>query len=92
LSDNSFNTTVQTNLNNLKQSIRQKTDTEIAVNYFLAELPTFLNIPTLLNVPSSCCLYHQIPSFIKYIYNEKNLQEPNQGFIAVNFEDPLVET
>lgn len=55
-----------------------------AVPYFLHELPLYLDTPKILTVPSSFCVYHNIPSFIKYIYRDNTFSSINQGFMVAN--------
>lgn len=71
-------------LKNLKTT-HEFTDLNIAQNYFLEELPTFLNLPSLLDIPHCCCIYHYLFPFVHYIYNEKKLNEIGNGFAAVEF-------
>lgn len=62
-------------------------NTNIAVQYILNEMPLFMNTPSILNVTSSLFSYHQTPQFINYLYNdhrEKELIALNQGFIQLS--------
>ncbi len=59
----------------------------VAVQYFLHELPLYLNTPNILMVPSSFCVYHNTPNFIEYIYKDDILSSMNQGFIMANVID-----
>ncbi|MDR3071353.1 MAG: tRNA-dependent cyclodipeptide synthase [Endomicrobium sp.] len=64
----------------------------IAVKYFLAELPLYLNIPDILNISSSLFVYKDLPSkFLYDVYNGCNLFGSlfvlRQGCLAVNFDD-----
>ena len=56
---------------------------EIAVQYFLKELPLFLNSSKILNVKSCMFIYHNIPQFLKVIYNNYDLANQNQGFAII---------
>ena len=53
---------------------------EIAVQYFLQELPVFLRAPEILHVPSCLFVYHTIPCFLKEIYDHYQLSSQSQGF------------
>lgn len=55
----------------------------MAVKYFLAELPMFLDTPKILNVSSSFFVYKDIPNFLEIIYNKKLLVSPKQGFLTI---------
>ena len=57
--------------------------TDIAVQYFLAELPLFLDTPRLLNVPSSSFIYKDIPEFLKNIFAERIFVASNQNFLTM---------
>jgi cyclo(L-tyrosyl-L-tyrosyl) synthase len=62
----------------------------IAVKYFLAEVPLFLNSLEIFNINSSLFVYKEIPEFISRIYNDSSfshLCSSFQGFLAVNFID-----
>jgi tRNA-dependent cyclodipeptide synthase len=72
-------------ISNLTLSGRKVINKEIAAQYFLAELPLLLNTPDILGIPSSCFIYHKIMDIAELIYSQKNLQAPNQGFMAVEF-------
>ncbi|MDX1924207.1 MAG: tRNA-dependent cyclodipeptide synthase [Rickettsiaceae bacterium] len=52
----------------------------IAVEYFLRELPLFLKAPEILGVDSCTFIYRVIPSFLKEIYDRYPLTSVNQGF------------
>jgi cyclo(L-tyrosyl-L-tyrosyl) synthase len=57
---------------------------EIAVKYFLAELPLYLDTPGILGTPSSLFVYKDAPSeFLKKIYAENLLVAPRQGYLAI---------
>jgi cyclo(L-tyrosyl-L-tyrosyl) synthase len=64
-------------------------DVNTCFNYFIAELPFLLHSAEFAGTASSCFIYRENNAFLSYIFSEKHLQEPNQGFVAVNFEDPL---
>ncbi|MGI4852200.1 MAG: tRNA-dependent cyclodipeptide synthase [Janthinobacterium lividum] len=56
---------------------------DIAVKYFLAELPLFLNTPKILKISSSIFMYNNIPEFLKNIYEQKIFISPKQGFLKM---------
>ncbi len=58
-----------------------------AVKYFLYELPLFLNTPQILNISSSLFIYHNIPYYIKKIYDDYSIVSSKQGFIAVEISE-----
>jgi cyclo(L-tyrosyl-L-tyrosyl) synthase len=63
---------------------------KIAVKYFLAELPLYLNTPDILNISSSLFVYKDLPSnFLSSIYNGHSsfgsLLSLRQGCLAVKF-------
>jgi cyclo(L-tyrosyl-L-tyrosyl) synthase len=62
---------------------------QIAVNYFLKELPIFLDTSSILNVSSSTFIYHQTPEIISELFNNKLILSPNQnqGFVQLEFFD-----
>jgi cyclo(L-tyrosyl-L-tyrosyl) synthase len=62
----------------------------IAVKYFIAELPVYLNVPEILNVSSSLYVYKDLPSeFLMKIYRKEGQffshKSLKQGCLAVNF-------
>jgi cyclo(L-tyrosyl-L-tyrosyl) synthase len=58
---------------------------DVAVQYFLAELPLYLDTPGILGVPSSLFIYKDpLPNFLQKIYVEKVLVSPYQGYMTVN--------
>ncbi|MDR0678198.1 MAG: tRNA-dependent cyclodipeptide synthase [Holosporaceae bacterium] len=58
---------------------------DVAVQYFLAELPLYLDTPGILGVPSSLFVYKDpLPDFLQKIYIENLLVSPNQGYMMVN--------
>jgi cyclo(L-tyrosyl-L-tyrosyl) synthase len=62
----------------------------IAVKYFLAELPLFLNSPEILNLESSLFIYKDTPEFVSRIYNDSlfsDLPSVSQGYMAINLID-----
>lgn len=59
---------------------------QIAVKYFLAELPLFLWSPEILDKPSAVFCYHQCPSFLKELFNGicgDDLVHEKQGFLII---------
>jgi cyclo(L-tyrosyl-L-tyrosyl) synthase len=62
----------------------------VAVKYFIAELPMYLNIPEILNIPSSLYTYKDLPShFLTSVYNKNSpffsYVSSKQGYLVVNF-------
>jgi cyclo(L-tyrosyl-L-tyrosyl) synthase len=55
----------------------------IAVEYFLRELPLFINTPQIIQKKSSLFVYHSIPSFLEKLYSEGKITSENQGFLKV---------
>jgi cyclo(L-tyrosyl-L-tyrosyl) synthase len=62
---------------------------KLAVKYFIAELPIYLNTSEILNVPSSLYVYKDQPvDFLSNIYNNSpfsKLISSNQGYLVVTF-------
>jgi cyclo(L-tyrosyl-L-tyrosyl) synthase len=62
----------------------------LAVKYFLAELPLYLNTPEILNVSSSLFVYKDLPTdFLNKIYNNgpfSSLLSLKQGCLAIQFD------
>lgn len=60
---------------------------DIAVNYFLRELPLLVNSPNIFNVNYSTFVYHKYPPLLKKFYNDNafGLIANNQGFCCVEF-------
>jgi cyclo(L-tyrosyl-L-tyrosyl) synthase len=61
--------------------------TRVTVDYFLYELPLFLNTPAILNVDSSVFIYHNPPPSIKRIFMNSSLVSKKQGFIIVSLTE-----
>jgi cyclo(L-tyrosyl-L-tyrosyl) synthase len=60
----------------------------IAVQYFLKELPLFLNGTEILNIKSSLFVYKDTPKLISRIYNDNlfsDLLSVSQGYMAIQF-------
>jgi tRNA-dependent cyclodipeptide synthase len=67
----------------------------VAVKYFIAELPIYLNIPEVLNVSSSLYVYKDLPSqFLVKIYNKESQFSSHmslkQGYLAVDFREEIL--
>ncbi|MDR2437696.1 MAG: tRNA-dependent cyclodipeptide synthase [Endomicrobium sp.] len=63
---------------------------KVAVKYFIAELPIYLNVPEILNVSSSLYAYKDLPSeFLMKIYNKEGRfsshRSLKQGCLSVDF-------
>lgn len=71
---------------NSRNIVINKEMNEIAVQYFLRELPIFLNSSEILNVKSCIFIYHNIPQFLQQIYNDYNLANQHQGFAVIKNE------
>ncbi len=58
---------------------------EIAVNYFLGELPFYMDTPRMLNVDSSVVVYHKPISFFVDLFKDRQLNSiaNNQGHIVL---------
>lgn len=59
----------------------------VAVKYFLHELPLFLDTPGILGVGSSLFIYNTIPEYLQAIYNLNCLISPHQGFLVANIKN-----
>jgi cyclo(L-tyrosyl-L-tyrosyl) synthase len=62
----------------------------VAVKYFIAELPIYLNSPEILEISQSLYVYKDPPSdFLTGVYNKKNpfysYMSSKHGYLAVNF-------
>jgi tRNA-dependent cyclodipeptide synthase len=62
----------------------------LAVKYFIAELPIYLNSSEILEIPHSLYVYKDPPSdFLTGVYNKKNpfcsYVSAKHGYLAVNF-------
>jgi len=69
-----------TKIANLKEK-----NIKMAVQYFLREIPLFLDTPTILNVKSSLFIYHQIPKYLEYLYLNRGMVSSRQGFLTIKF-------
>lgn len=72
---------VLTNYSKYNKSLLNDDSSNIAVQYFLKELPLFLWADKILNIKSCCFVYPNIPCFLSKIYKEYNLGSADQGFI-----------
>lgn len=61
----------------------------LAVQYFLDELPLFVDSPGIFGVDQSCFVYHQRVDFLEQFYNSQLTWGPaaGQGFLVVQPED-----
>lgn len=57
---------------------------EVAVQYFLQELPIFLSAPEILGIKSCAFIYYTMPVFLNEIYKNYNLVSKFQEFVIVN--------
>jgi cyclo(L-tyrosyl-L-tyrosyl) synthase len=61
----------------------EETSRGIAVNYFIHELPLFLNTPEILGLNFSIFIYHNPPPYLKSMYQTDLSICQNQGFMAI---------
>ncbi|GHU16235.1 hypothetical protein FACS189472_00820 [Alphaproteobacteria bacterium] len=60
----------------------------IAIQYFLAELPLYLNTPDILGIPSSLFVCKDPPSaFLKKVYEDNVLASRQQGYLTVKMDN-----
>ncbi|GHT90916.1 cyclo(L-leucyl-L-leucyl) synthase [Alphaproteobacteria bacterium] len=60
----------------------------IAVQYFLAELPLYLNTPYIFSIPSSLFVYKDSPSdFLKKVYEDDQLVSHQQGCLTLKIDN-----
>lgn len=66
-----------------RNEVWSNTSVELAVRYFLAELPLFLRAPEIINSSSAVFCYHQCPQFVRTLYEQGayGLLHDTQGFI-----------
>jgi cyclo(L-tyrosyl-L-tyrosyl) synthase len=74
---------VLTNHSKYSESTLNKISLEIAVQYFLKELPLFLWANKILGIENCCFVYPSIPLFLLRIYKEYYLNSINQGFLII---------
>ena len=55
----------------------------LAVQYFLTELPLMLNVPKILAVDSCDFVYQVIPEFLQQLYQQKELVSDKQRFLIL---------
>ena len=72
-------------LNNTKDKEITIEDSQknIAVQYFLLELPVMTHSTDILNLKSCDFVYHMIPKFLKQLYHSKDLVSPTQNFLVL---------
>ncbi|MFJ9011657.1 tRNA-dependent cyclodipeptide synthase [Streptomyces canus] len=58
----------------------------LAVRYFLAEMPLFLDTPRIANVTSSVFCYHQVPNFLDELFHRRLTLRPadGQGYVRLS--------
>ena len=71
----------------LSTNIVNQQELDIAVWYFLYELPILVDSPTVLSVPSSIFIYHITPNSLKKLYLLDKVINLNQGFLELKFID-----
>lgn len=74
---------VLTNHSKYSESTLNDSSLEIAVQYFLKELPLFLWANKILGVENCCFVYPSVPSFLFTIYKEYCLSSIHQGFLII---------
>jgi cyclo(L-tyrosyl-L-tyrosyl) synthase len=64
----------------------------LAVRYFLAELPLFLDTPAITGVPASVFVYHQRVAFLERLYRGELARRPSaaQGFLVLTAAEAAV--
>lgn len=71
--------------NNTQHDDLGPSDLELAVRYFLHELPLIGSSTEVLNKEKSVFSYHNIPGFLKNLFSERSMDiiNPNQGLVIV---------
>lgn len=69
--------------NNTKNIEIEEFQKNIAVQYFLFELPVMTHANDILGIPSCDFVYHYIPNFLKHIYLSEELVSPKQRFLIL---------
>ncbi len=54
-----------------------------AVQYFLREMPLFVDTPSILGVHSSLFVYHSIPKYLEELYEKSSKISVKQGFLKL---------
>lgn len=60
----------------------------LAAQYFLAELPLFLDSPRIFNKDSCVFVYKDMPEFLREIYEKSHLVSPGQRFLIESCQAP----
>lgn len=68
--------------NNTKEKI-EEFQKNIAVQYFLCELPIMTFATSVLKIESCDFVYHSMPRFLKHLYLNKGLVSPKQRFLIL---------
>ena len=71
------------NNNKAKDVKIEESQKNIAVQYFLLELPIMTHSTNILELGSCDFVYHTIPKFLKYLYSTKELISPTQNFLVL---------
>lgn len=58
----------------------------IAVQYFLYELPVYLNMSEILEIDSCLYVYHSISDFLRELYFDSSMTSSTQGFLILEVE------
>ena len=61
----------------------EESQKNIAVQYFLLELPIMTHSTNILELESCDFVYHTIPKFLKHLYYDKKLVSPTQNFLVL---------
>jgi tRNA-dependent cyclodipeptide synthase len=61
----------------------EESQKNIAVQYFLLELPIMTHSTNILELESCDFVYHTIPKFLKQLYYDKKLVSPTQNFLVL---------
>ena len=69
--------------NNTKDVQIEDFHKNIAVQYFLYELPVMTNSTDILKIQSCDFVYHSMPKFLKHLYLSKDLVSPKQRFLIL---------
>ena len=71
------------NNNKAKDVKIEESQKNIAVQYFLLELPIMTNSTSILELESCDFVYHTIPKFLKQLYSTNELISPTQNFLVL---------
>ncbi len=69
---------------NTTNSVIEDYQKNIAVQYFLFELPIMTHATNILKIDACDFVYHSIPNFLKHLYLGKELVSPKQRFLVLS--------